>query len=62
MGRIRVHDEATAAALLDAAEQIVQADSIEALTVRRVADKTGTTTRTAGSPGCATPDTSATAP
>ncbi len=35
----------TAAALLDAAERIVQADGLEALSVRRVASDVGTTTR-----------------
>jgi AcrR family transcriptional regulator len=40
-----VHDEATATALLDAAEQIVETEGFAALTVRRVAEKTGTTTR-----------------
>lgn len=45
MGRTRVHDEATGSALLDAAEKIVETEGLEALTVRRVADKTGTTTR-----------------
>ena len=45
MGRTRLHDEATAAALLDAAEKIVETEGLQALTVRRVAEKTGTTTR-----------------
>jgi AcrR family transcriptional regulator len=45
MGRSRQHDEATAAALLDAAEKIAETEGLEALTVRRVAEKTGTTTR-----------------
>ncbi len=45
MGRARVHDEATGAALLDAAEKIVETEGPEALTVRRVAERTGTTTR-----------------
>src|SRR6478609_8874148 len=45
MGRPRVHDEATAEALLDAAERIVAADGPEALSTRRVADQAGTTTR-----------------
>jgi AcrR family transcriptional regulator len=45
MGRTRVHDETTAAALLDAAERIAETEGIHALTVRRVADMTGTTTR-----------------
>ena len=45
MGRKRVHTEATAAALLDAAETIAQQQGVDALTVRRVADEAGTTTR-----------------
>jgi AcrR family transcriptional regulator len=45
MGRTRVHDEATAAALLEAAEKITETEGLQALTVRRVAEKTGTTTR-----------------
>ena len=45
MGRTRVHDDATAAALLDAAEKIAETEGLQALTVRRVAEKTGTTTR-----------------
>jgi AcrR family transcriptional regulator len=45
VGRKRVHGEATAAALLDAAEAIVESEGVEALTVRRVADQVGTTTR-----------------
>lgn len=45
MGRTRVHDRTTAAALLDAAEEIVEAEGLEGLTVRRVADAVGTTTR-----------------
>src|SRR5215469_6869855 len=45
MGRRRIHDEATADALLDAAEAILEAEGLEALTVRRVADEVGTTTR-----------------
>lgn len=45
MGRTRVHDEATGAALLEAAEKIVETEGLQALTVRRVAEKTGTTTR-----------------
>jgi AcrR family transcriptional regulator len=45
MGRTRVHNEATAAALLDAAEKIAETEGLQALTVRRVAGKTGTTTR-----------------
>ena len=45
MGRPRRHDDGTAAALVDAAERIVQSDGLDALTVRRVADEVGTTTR-----------------
>jgi AcrR family transcriptional regulator len=45
MGRTRVHDEATGAALLDAAEKIVETEGLQALTVRRIAERTGTTTR-----------------
>jgi AcrR family transcriptional regulator len=45
MGRKRIHNEATAVALLDAAEAIVAADGLEGLTVRRVAEEVGTTTR-----------------
>jgi AcrR family transcriptional regulator len=45
MGRTRLHDDATAAALLDAAEKIAETEGLQALTVRRVAEKTGTTTR-----------------
>ena len=48
MGRTRVHDEATAAALLQAAEKIAETEGLQALTVRRVAEKTGTTTRATG--------------
>jgi AcrR family transcriptional regulator len=45
VGRKRVHNEETAEALLDAAERILEAEGLEALTVRRVADEVGTTTR-----------------
>ncbi len=45
MGRTPLHDAATAAALLAAAERIVEAEGLPALTVRRVAEETGTTTR-----------------
>jgi AcrR family transcriptional regulator len=45
MGRPREHDERTAAALLAAAERIVQAGGIDALSVRGVAAEVGTTTR-----------------
>jgi AcrR family transcriptional regulator len=45
VGRPRAHDERTALALLDAAERLVAAHGLEALSVRRVADEVGTTTR-----------------
>lgn len=45
MGRHRLHDDATARALLDAAEAIVQNEGLDALTVRRVADDVGASTR-----------------
>jgi AcrR family transcriptional regulator len=45
MARPRTHDARTAAALLAAAEQIVESDGLAALTVRRVAEAVGTTTR-----------------
>ncbi len=45
MGRPREHDEQTAIALLDAAERIVERGGLAALTVRRVADEVGSTTR-----------------
>src|SRR5215475_5977866 len=45
MGRPRVHNEATAQALLAAAERIVEADGVDALSLRRVAREVGTTTR-----------------
>ena len=45
MGRPRLHDARTAAALLSRAESIVEAEGLEALTVRRVAAAAGTTTR-----------------
>jgi len=45
MGRPRVHNEATAQALLAAAERIVETDGIDALSLRRVAREVGTTTR-----------------
>lgn len=40
-----MHDEATATALLDAAEAILETEGLERLTVRRVADEVGATTR-----------------
>ena len=45
MGRKRQHGEATATALLDEAERIVEAEGLDALTVRRVAAGIDTTTR-----------------
>jgi AcrR family transcriptional regulator len=45
VGRPRLHDAHTAAALLDEAERIVQAEGLDALTVRRVATAAETTTR-----------------
>lgn len=45
MGRPREHDEQTAAALLNAAERIIEEQGIDALSVRVVADAVGTTTR-----------------
>src|SRR5215212_10855269 len=45
MGRPKEHDEQTAAALLDAAERIAERDGLTALSVRRVANEVGTTTR-----------------
>jgi AcrR family transcriptional regulator len=45
MGRPRRHDRGTALSLLDAAERIVEADGVDGLTVRRVAEAGGTTTR-----------------
>jgi AcrR family transcriptional regulator len=45
VGRPKLHDAATAAALVDEAERIVENDGIDALTVRRVASGVGSTTR-----------------
>jgi AcrR family transcriptional regulator len=45
MARPREHDELTAEALLEAAEQIVGTGGLSALSVRRVAFEVGTTTR-----------------
>jgi AcrR family transcriptional regulator len=45
VGRPREHDERTAAALLAAAERMVQESGPEALSVRGVAHEVGTTTR-----------------
>jgi AcrR family transcriptional regulator len=45
MGRPRPHGEVTRRALLDAAERMVEADGVDALSVRKVAEAVGTTTR-----------------
>jgi AcrR family transcriptional regulator len=45
MGRPKLHDAQTADTLLETAERIVESDGVDALTVRRVADGAGTTTR-----------------
>lgn len=45
MGRSRLHNDTTALALLDAAEAILDTEGLDAVTVRRVADQVGTTTR-----------------
>ena len=45
MGRPREHDEATAAALLEAAERTVESEGLAALSVRGVANEADTTTR-----------------
>lgn len=45
MGRRAIHNEETARALLDAAERLVESDGLSALTVRRVADASGVSTR-----------------
>jgi AcrR family transcriptional regulator len=45
VGRPREHDQATAAALLEAAERTVEAGGLTALSVRGVANDVGTTTR-----------------
>src|SRR5262249_50852559 len=45
MGRPKLHGEATAGALLETAERIVDSEGLEALTVRRVAEGAGTSTR-----------------
>jgi AcrR family transcriptional regulator len=44
-GRPREHDEQTAKALLDEAERLAEAEGAAALTVRRVADGVGVSTR-----------------
>lgn len=45
MGRKRIHDDATADALLDAAEMLLDAEGVAGLTVRRVADRVEVSTR-----------------
>jgi AcrR family transcriptional regulator len=45
VGRPRTHLERTAAELLDAAERLIEAEGVGALSVRRVAEAAGTTTR-----------------
>lgn len=45
MGRHREHNEATAIALLEAAERTVQVAGLDGLSVRRLADEAGTSTR-----------------
>lgn len=45
MGRPKEHDERTALALLDAAEQTIEAGGLHAVSVRGVAHAVGTTTR-----------------
>jgi AcrR family transcriptional regulator len=45
MGRPKLHDRHTAELLLHAAERIVESDGLAALTLRRLADDTGVSTR-----------------
>ncbi|HEY2641547.1 MAG TPA: TetR/AcrR family transcriptional regulator [Streptosporangiaceae bacterium] len=45
MGRPREHNEQTAVALLEAAEEIVQVAGLDGLSLRGLADSVGTTTR-----------------
>ena len=45
VGRRKEHDARTASALLDAAEEILQDDGVDALSVRTVAARIGTSTR-----------------
>lgn len=45
MGRPREHDEATRSALLDAAERLLAEGGPDALSIRRVSDAAGTSTR-----------------
>jgi AcrR family transcriptional regulator len=45
MGRPKLHDEQTAEILLDEAERMIEADGPDGLSLRRLADRTHTTTR-----------------
>ena len=45
VGRHRIHDDATADALLDAAEVVLDAEGVAGLTVRQVAEQVGVSTR-----------------
>lgn len=45
MGRPKEHDEQTRAALLSAAERLIEEHGVDALSVRTLADEAGTTTR-----------------
>jgi AcrR family transcriptional regulator len=45
MGRPKLYGDQTGEALLEAAERIVESEGLDALTVRRVAEGVGTTTR-----------------
>lgn len=45
MGRLKVHDATTADGLLVVAERLVDTEGVDALTVRRLAEECGTTTR-----------------
>ena len=45
MGRRKLHGDRTAEVLLETAERVVEGEGLEALTVRRVAEDAGTTTR-----------------
>jgi AcrR family transcriptional regulator len=45
MGRPKVHDQGTAEALLNAAEQMIETDGPDGLSLRRIAEQTQTSTR-----------------
>jgi len=45
MGRPRLHDERTSHSLLDAAESLIAGEAVESLSVRRLAEAAGTSTR-----------------